>query len=126
MTFSDRPSFYPYLTHMVGRNLQQYSNAVMGMLASSAPNLTEICLHFADVRLENEEEGDAVLHLEHPALQWATLLNGDYHFKGIRVGDSCKNLKLLKFRDFELESFHNPKGVRYWSEKNLLNDKDFF
>ena len=59
-------------------------------------------------------------------MKWATLINGDYHFNGIKIDKSCKNLKLLKFRDFEIKEFKNDANVRFWSEKNLLNEKDFF
>ncbi len=122
----DQPNYYPLLERVVGRNLQQYSNRFFHALSKTAPALTELYLHFADVRLEDTAAGDDVIHLVHPGLKWATLINGDYHFKGIQVDASCKSLRLLKFRDFELKEFSNPANVHYWSEKNLLNDKDFF
>lgn len=58
-------------------------------------------------------------------MKWVNLLKGDTFFKGIRIDPSCKNLKLVKFRDFELEDFYNDGGIRFYSEKNLLRDEDF-
>ena len=71
------------------------------------------------------EDVDKDLVLRHPALQWVTLVEGNAFFRKIHVHCDCKSLRLLKFRDFELEDFVNDANARFWSEKNLLNDQDF-
>lgn len=60
-----------------------------------------------------------------PTLKWVTLLCGECVFQSILVDKKCINLKLLKFRDFELASFSNQSAARVASEKNLIGGKDF-
>lgn len=77
------------------------------------------------MRLEDEANGDNVILLNHPNVKWITLMRGEEFFREIRITKACKNLQLLKFRDFELKTFVNEAGARFWSEKNLVNDEDF-
>ncbi len=77
------------------------------------------------MRLEEETESDHTIQLAHGGLRWVTLLRGEELFQGISVGKECQRLGLVKFRDFELREFNNPRKVRFWSEKNLLNDEHF-
>ena len=83
-------------------------------------------LHFNEhLCFEKEPGGDDILHIKHPNLEWVNLINGDEFFRGIRIDSACVKLKLVKFRGFEIEEFHNEANVRFYSEKNLLQDQDF-
>lgn len=122
----DTPNYFPYLTHITAKNLGVYSNKFFHSFALTAPNLEEIFIGFNEVLiLENEGGGDGTIVLMHPNVKWITLLEGNTFFKGIEISKECKKLKLVKFRDFELEDFKNESEAEFRSEKNLLNDKDF-
>lgn len=53
------------------------------------------------VRLEDKAL-DSKLHISHPNVSYCTFLRGEEYFKGIKIDERCKNMKLLKFRDFEI------------------------
>ena len=87
------------------RDVNKYSNTWLHSFVKTAPNLNTLNISFYKFVGLIEPEKDKIIHILHPNLEWVTLLRGEYIFEGIRVDKSCKNLKLLKFRDFELNKF---------------------
>ena len=122
-----KKDYYPLLSHISCYNLGVYSNKFFHSFATTAPILEELFIAFNEVLiLEDEKAGDGIIDIKHPALKWVTLLEGNAFFDGIRLNKESKNLRLVKFRDFELDEFYNDGDFKFQSEKNLLNDKDFF
>ncbi len=122
----DKANYYPLLHTIVGRSITCYSNQFFHSFGETAPALHELYLEFNDVlHLEMQPE-DEDLIIKHPHVKWVTLLKGNASFRMLKISKESKRLALLKFRDFELEEFVNDLGVRFWSEKNLLQGRDFF
>ena len=117
-------NYYPFLTYIKFEGLQRYWHTFWRSLSVTAPNLKELIQQFYSW-VDFKDETDRVLRIEHPNLEFVTLRCGEDYFDTVKICKEAKNLKTLKFRDFDFKEFDNEGNKRYWSEKNLLNDQHF-
>ncbi len=119
------PNFYPHFHYFEGRGLAQWSNRFLHSFAITAPQLERLHIRFSETLRFEDDAADDVVHIRHPNVKWVNLLKGDAFFRAITIDKACTNLKLVKFRDFEIDEFNNQGNFRVWHEKNILDDKDF-
>lgn len=77
------------------------------------------------IRLEDKTL-DSKLHISHSNVNYCTFLREEEFFTGIKMDEWCKNMKLLKCRDFEIQTLKKDADVRECCEKTLLNNEDYF